>query len=330
MENKQDMNGNESKYTVNEPDIAVRRIQRSFMHSVSGSMSNYVWFQILRTMRPKQWIKNTVVFAALIFSQELFQPKAFSLSSLAFFLFCLIASSVYLINDVLDKEEDKRHPSKKYRPVASGSLSTSTAITSAVLLAIFPLGAAVLLDGWFSAILATYYGMNLAYSRYLKHVVIIDVMVIALGFVLRAIGGAIIIEVKISPWLVICTTLLALFLGFGKRRHELVTMKEDAQNHRPILNEYSPYFLDQMIGVITASIVVTYALYTMSGDVVAKLKTTHLNLTIPFVLYGIFRYLYLVHQKQRGGDPAFVLLTDKPLLMNVGLWMLTVCIILYF
>ena len=291
--------------------------------------SNDAWFQILRTMRPKQWIKNTVVFAALIFSQKLFQPQAFLLSSLAFVLFCLVASSVYLFNDVIDKEEDKLHPFKKFRPIPSGSLSTTTAITSAVLLAIFPLGAAVLLDGRFGVILAAYYCVNLAYSRYLKHVVIIDVMIIALGFVFRAIGGAYIIHVEISPWLIVCTTLLALFLSFGKRRNELVTMKENAQSQRPILTEYSPYFLEQSMAVITASTVVAYALYTMSDEVIIKLKTDHLNLTIPFVLYGIFRYLYLVHQKKEGGDPTFMLLTDKPLLINIALWILTACIILY-
>lgn len=311
-------------------DMAVCGVQRSLFHRTSGSVSNYIWFQILITMRPKQWIKNMVVFAALIFSQKLFEPHAFLISFLAFFLFCLIASSIYLFNDVIDREEDKQHPFKKLRPVASGTLSTTTAVTSAALLAIVSLGVAVLVDGWFSVILATYYAINLAYSKYLKHVVIIDVMVIALGFVLRAIGGAIIIEVEISPWLIICTTLLALFLGFGKRRHELVTMNEEAHNHRPILSEYSPYFLDQMISVLTASTVVAYALYTMSADVQTKLHSSHLNLTIPFVLYGIFRYLYLIHQKKRGGNPTSVLFTDKPLLINIVLWMITVCIILYF
>jgi len=330
MKDNQASNGSNNNYAVDGKGVAVRKVQRSLFHRISGVMSNYVWFQILVTMRPKQWIKNTVVFAALVFSQKLFDHHAFLMSFLAFFLFCLIASSVYLINDVLDKEEDKLHPFKKLRPVASGSLSTATAVTCAVLLAIVSLGAAIYLDGWFGVILATYYGTNLAYSKYLKHAVIIDVMVIAFGFVLRAIGGAVIIKVEISPWLIICTTLLALFLGFGKRRHELVTMNEEAPNHRPILSEYSPYFLDQMISVLTASTVVAYALYTMSTEVQAKLHTTHLNLTIPFVLYGIFRYLYLIHQKKSGGNPTSVLFNDKPLLINIVLWMLTVCVILYF
>ena len=330
MKDKEASSGHKNKYVLNGQDRVVNPIQQSSSHRVLTSMSNYAWFQILITMRPKQWIKNMVVFAALIFSQKLFEPHTFLISFLAFFLFCLIASSVYLFNDVIDREEDKQHPFKKLRPVASGSLSTTTAVTSAALLAIVSLGVAVLVDGWFSVILATYYAINLAYSKYLKHVVIIDVMVIALGFVLRAVGGAVIINVEISPWLIICTTLLALFLGFGKRRHELVTMNEEAQNHRPILSEYSPYFLDQMISVLTASTVVAYALYTMSADVQAKLHTSHLNLTIPFVLYGIFRYLYLIHQKKRGGSPTSVLFTDRPLLINIVLWMTTVCVILYF
>jgi 4-hydroxybenzoate polyprenyltransferase len=330
MKDNQVSNGTNNNYAVDGKGIAVRKVQRSLFHRTSGVMSNYRWFQILITMRPKQWIKNTVVFAAMIFSQKLFEPGTFVMSFLAFFLFCLISGSVYLFNDVIDREEDKRHPFKKLRPVASGSLSTPTAITWAALLAIISLGVAILVDGWFGVILATYYGINLAYSRYLKHLVIIDVMVIALGFVLRAIGGAVIINVEISPWLIICTTLLALFLGFGKRRHELITMNEEAHNHRPILSEYSPYFLDQMISVLTASTVVAYALYTMSTEVQAKLHTTHLNLTIPFVLYGIFRYLYLIHQRKRGGNPTSVLFTDRPLLINIVLWMITVCIILYF
>jgi 4-hydroxybenzoate polyprenyltransferase len=329
MENKQASNRNENKSALKGMDMAVCGVQRSLFHRASGIVSNYAWFQIFITMRPKQWIKNTVVFAALIFSQKLFDHHALLMSFLAFFLFCLIAGSVYLLNDVIDKEGDKRHPFKKLRPVASGSLSTATAITCAALLAIVSLGVAILVDGWFGVILATYYGINLAYSRYLKHLVIIDVMVIALGFVLRAVGGAVIINVEISPWLIICTTLLALFLGFGKRRHELVTMNEEAHNHRPILSEYSPYFLDQMISVLTASTVVAYALYTMSADVQTKLHTSHLNLTIPFVLYGIFRYLYLIHQKKSGGNPTSVLFTDKPLLINIVLWMITACIILY-
>lgn len=293
-------------------------------------MNNSTLFQLIRAIRPKEWIKNVFVFAALIFSQNLFDPYSFIVSSLAFFLFCVLTGSVYLVNDLMDKEEDKQHPYKKKRPIASGKLKTSTASIAAVGLALFSLGMSAYLDLGFGIVAGIYLVSNIAYSRYLKHVVIIDVMIIALGFVLRAVGGAVVIDVEISPWLIICTTLLALFLGFAKRRHELILMKEDASDHRPILDEYSPYFLDQMTSVLTASTVVTYALYTMSAEVEAKLGTTHLNLTIPFVLYGIFRYLYLVHQKNKGGSPASLIINDKPLLINIGLWMITACFILYF
>ena len=287
-------------------------------------------FHIIRAIRPKQWIKNTVVFAALIFAKQLFVLPSLFLSFCAFCLFCLLTGSVYLFNDIMDVEEDRQHPSKKNRPIASGELSIKTAIVAALIMGIFAVVASFYLSPQFGLVIICYWLVNFAYSKYLKHVVIIDVMVIALGFVLRAVGGAVVINVEISSWLIICTTLLALFLGFGKRRHELVLMKDNAKEHRRILEEYSPYFLDQIIAVLTASIVVTYALYTMSARVVAKLQTSHLNLTIPFVLYGIFRYLYLIHQKNRGGNPTTVLFTDKPLLINTGLWFITVCIILYF
>lgn len=292
-------------------------------------MKDTTLFYIIRTVRPKQWIKNTVVLAALIFSQHLLEPDFFIKSGVAFILFCFLSGSVYLINDVMDIEKDRKHPYKKGRPIASGKLKIKTAITAAITLAICSLVMSVYLDIRFGIVTLVYFLSNLAYSKYLKNIVIIDVMVIALGFVLRAVGGALVIDVEISPWLIICTTLLALFLGFSKRRHELILLKENANSHRKILEEYSPYFLDQIISVLTASIVVTYALYTMSPEVEAKLKTTHLNLTIPFVLYGIFRYLYLVHQRKKGGNPTMVLFTDKPLLVNIALWMITVCVILY-
>ncbi len=292
-------------------------------------MDTFTLFQIIRAIRPKQWIKNLIVFAALVFSQHLFEPYSIITSLFAFLLFCLFTGSVYLINDVMDVEEDRQHPYKKERPIASGKLKIQTAVIIAITMAMVSLGMSFYLNPMFGVITLVYFVSNIAYSTYLKHIVIIDVMIIALGFVLRAVGGAVVIDVEISPWLIICTTLLALFLGFGKRRHELVLMKESAKEHRSILDEYSSYFLDQIIAVLTASIVVTYALYTMSEKVQLKLHTTYLNLTIPFVLYGIFRYLYLVHQKNRGGDPTSLFFTDKPLLINIGLWLVTVCIILY-
>lgn len=330
MEDKKASNRNKSNNVLNGQDRVVNPIQQSSSHRVLTRMSNYTWFQIIITMRPKQWIKNTVVFAALIFSQHLLNPSYLLKSFITFSIFCILSGSVYLINDIMDIEEDRFHPDKKRRPMASGKLKVTTAFIAAVAMATCSLVVSYYLDLIFGMITSVYFISNLAYSRYLKSIVIIDVMVIALGFVLRAVGGGIVIHVEISAWLIICTTLLALFLGFGKRRHELILMEENAKNHRQILSEYSPYFLDQMISVLTASTVVAYALYTMSPEVQAKLHTTHLNLTIPFVLYGIFRYLYLIHQKKSGGNPTSVLFNDKPLLINIVLWMITVCIILYF
>ena len=191
------------------------------------------------------------------------------------------------------------------------------------------LPAAFSLGAGFGLICLVYLAVNLAYTLYLKHLVIIDVMTIAFGFVLRAVAGGVVIEVEISQWLIICTILLSLFLGFGKRRHELVLLGENKHLSRRILREYSPYFLDQLIVIVSAATVVAYSLYTMSADVTAKLQTTHLNLTIPFVLYGIFRYLYLVHQKEKGGSPTRILLTDKPLLIDIVLWLITAFLILY-
>jgi len=306
------------------------KVHRFFSSIIHDQMHSSTLIQIVKAIRPKQWIKNTVVFAALIFAKQLFVLSSLVLSICAFCLFCLVTGSVYLFNDVTDVEEDRQHPTKKKRPIASGELSTHTAMAAAVTMGILAVVMSFYLNPHFGVVVICYWMVNFAYSKYLKHVVIIDVMVIALGFVLRAVGGAVAIDVEISSWLIICTTLLALFLGFGKRRHELVLMKENAKQHRKILEEYSPYFLDQIIAVLTASIVVTYSLYTMSSRVEMKLQTSHLNLTIPFVLYGIFRYLYLIHQKNRGGNPTSVLFTDKPLLINIALWFTTVCIILYF
>ena len=302
---------------------------RYTINSWGQGMDNLVLFQIIKAIRPKQWIKNAVIFAALIFSQHLFEPNSLIRSLFAFSLFCLLTGSVYLINDVMDIEEDRQHPYKKGRPIASGKLKTTTAVMTAVIMAICSLGISFYLDLKFGIITAAYFVSSITYSKYLKHVVIIDVMVIALGFVLRAVGGAVVIDVEISPWLIICTTLLALFLGFGKRRHELILMKDNAKEHRPILTDYSPYFLDQMIAVLTASTVVTYALYTMSAEVQAKLHTTHLNMTIPFVLYGIFRYLYLIHVKGKGGEPEDIILSDRPFQAAILLWGASVVAILY-
>ncbi len=285
--------------------------------------------KIFISMRPVQWVKNVLIFAGLIFSQNFFSPPLFLKSLFAFVLFCGISSSVYILNDILDLKNDRLHPLKSKRALASGELSISSALTFSLILGIISIALSFFLQRNFGLIVVIYFLLNLFYSLYLKRLVILDVMCVGAGFVLRALAGAVVIEVVISSWLVVCTTLLALFLGFSKRRHELTLLQDDATQHRRILAEYSPYFLDQMIAVVTASTVVAYAFYTLSPEVMEKLGTKYMDLTIPFVLYGIFRYLYLIHQRKEGGRPTRMLLTDKPILINVVLWLIAVFLILY-
>ena len=285
---------------------------------------------ITRSVRPAQWLKNVLVFAPLIFAHQALEPHALLRSLAVFALFCLTSGAVYLVNDLLDRASDRKHPVKCRRPIASGELSPAAAAAAAALIGAGALFAAALLDRRVAFILGIYLLLNLLYSRVLKHLVILDVMTIAAGFVFRVVAGGIAVGVPLSSWLLLCTSLLALFLGFGKRRHELVLLEINASTHRPILAEYSPYFLDQLIAVVTTSTLVTYALYTMDPVVHQKLGTVCLPLTIPFVLYGIFRYLYLVHQKQEGGDPSQIIFSDRPLLVNVLLWAATAFFILYY
>lgn len=285
---------------------------------------------LLESMRPKQWIKNGFVFTALIFSKNVFVPVMTLRVTVAFFLFCLVSGVVYIINDVLDVERDRLHPTKKERPVASGRLGARVALTFAFPLLFIILTGIYYVSPRLCFMLLLYFLLNIAYSVKLKEIVLLDVFSIAAGFVIRVISGALVIDVFISSWLVICTILLALFLAFSKRRHEIVVLEEFAANHRKILSEYSTTFLDQMISVVAASTVVSYALYTMSEETVAKFNTQKLIFTIPFVLYGIFRYLYLVHQKSGGGNPTAHLFTDIPLIINILLWITVASVIIYY
>ena len=285
---------------------------------------------LLRTMRPHEWIKNAFVLAALIFSKHVFDPDYFLRGGLAFVCFCLISGAVYLFNDIKDRENDRQHPQKRHRPIASGALRVPVAAGAAIILTLVALSGGFYLHPHFGIVLLIYAGQNVAYTLYLKHVVILDVMIIATGFLLRAIGGALAIQVAISSWFILCTMLLALFLGFVKRRQELLLLEEGAGSHRRILEEYTPQFLDQVIAVVTSGSLVAYALYTMSPEVTEKLGTDHLNLTIPFVIYGMLRYLYLVYNKGRGGNPASTILGDLPLLIACALWLLTLGGVLYF
>ncbi len=281
-------------------------------------------------MRPKQWIKNSFVFAALIFAKELFDADYFLITLWAFLLFCLLSGSVYLINDIFDIKKDRLHPTKSKRPVASGAVSITEAALWGTGFALFSLFFSFYISLPFGVVALIYFILNFLYSMFLKKVVIIDVMAIAFGFLLRAIAGAVVIGVAISTWLILCTILIALFLGFCKRRQELLIYEHEPTTHREILSEYSKSFIDQMIAVVTASTVISYSLYTMSPGVIEKMGTPYLNITIPFVLYGIFRYLYLIYKKEGVDSPTRIILEDKPLLINIFLWGIAVIIILYF
>jgi 4-hydroxybenzoate polyprenyltransferase len=283
---------------------------------------------LLASLRPRQWVKNLFVFAGVIFSQQLLTPRIWPALA-AFAIFCGLSGSVYLFNDVMDADKDRLHPAKRLRPIASGALPAGTAVGFGVLLLAGCLVAAFKLSTAFGLVALCYGALLTAYSVWLKHVVIVDVLTVSAGFVLRAVAGAVAVDVEISGWLLICTILIALFLGLGKRRHEYRSLTGDAAAHRPILADYSEGFLDQMISVVTASTVTTYALYTMSPETVAKFHTRLLPLTLPFVLYGIFRYLYLLYRRDLGGNPSDLLVTDRGLLLDALLWMVATLVIIY-
>jgi 4-hydroxybenzoate polyprenyltransferase len=284
---------------------------------------------LVASLRPRQWTKNLLVFAGLIFSGNLARPALVGRVVLAFLIFCLLSGAVYLLNDVVDAERDRSHPQKRLRPVAAGRLSLGVAAGTGVALLVGACLAAFAVSFRLGVVALAYAGLLSAYSAGLKHLVIVDALVIAAGFVLRALAGVVVIGEEFSNWLLLCTILLALFLTFGKRRHELLALEGGAADHRPILSEYSPQFLDQMIAVVTASTLMAYALYTISPETEAKLGTRHLPLTIPFILYGLFRYLYLLYRHELGGNPSEHLLTDRALLVDVALWGLAVVALLY-
>lgn len=284
---------------------------------------------LIRSLRPGQWTKNLIVFAALIFGHRLFDPAAVGRSLAAFLIFCVLSGVVYLINDVSDREADRAHPLKSQRPIAAGVVSPSAALAWAAVLGVAAVAGAVWLDLRLGLIAAAYLALFALYSRWLKHVVIVDVLAIAVGFAMRAAAGGVAIDVHVSDWLLVCTMLLALFLGLSKRRQELTLLADRATGHRRILEEYNPYLLDQMIGVVTASTLVAYIIYCTSPDTIERFGTHLLVLTTPFPIYGIFRYLYLVHQRQGGGNPSEMLLNDRPLLGCVALWGLAVIAIIY-
>ena len=289
---------------------------------------NDMMWGLFISLRPRQWVKNLFVFAGLVFAQRLFTASVWPAIG-AFAIFCALSGAIYLLNDVADRDKDRLHPRKRERPIASGLLPVPLALGSALILVVGGLVAATALSPRFAAVALAYVGLLSVYSVVLKHVVIVDVLTVAVGFVLRAVGGALAIGVDISGWLLICTILIALFLALGKRRYEYLTLEGEAARHRPILAEYSAGLLDQMIAVVTASTVTAYALYTMSPETVAKFHTPLLPATLPFVLYGIFRYLYLLYRRQLGGNPTDIVLRDRALLLNSLLWLAVVLVLLY-
>jgi 4-hydroxybenzoate polyprenyltransferase len=285
---------------------------------------------LLRTLRPQQWIKNLILFTPLVFSERLFEMRAFGIVSIGFALFSLAASGIYAMNDLADVTRDRKHPVKSKRPIASGMISRSFIAVVSVILMSSSIVAGFLVSMNFGVFILVYVVLNIVYSYGLKTVVILDVMTVAIGFVLRVLAGAVIVNVPASEWLIICTLLLSLFLGFSKRRHELGLLDARASDHRNVLGQYSAGFLDQMIAIVTATTVMSYALYTISNETVQKFGTNHLYYTIPFVLYGIFRYLYLVHKRDEGGNPTHTIITDVPLIVNVMLWIIVTILIIYF
>jgi 4-hydroxybenzoate polyprenyltransferase len=286
--------------------------------------------QLLRAMRPRQWVKNIFVFAAIAFSEQRLwytQPSELLRVIGAFVAFSMAASAIYLLNDLADIEKDRAHPKKRRRPLASGLLSPWLAWTAAIVLAIGLVPFALWLDGDSDLliVLAIYVLVQgVLYTYWLKHVVILDILVIAAGFILRAIAGAAAIDIQITPWLVVCMGLLALFLGIGKRRHELTLLEQGAGDHRRILNEYSVPMLDQMQSIVTASVVMAYSMTVFSAPVAPQEPFPMLMLTVPFVVYAIFRYLYLIYQHDGGGAPEDLVLQDRPLALGIVLWGLTV------
>lgn len=283
---------------------------------------------LLKAMRPRQWVKNGFVFFALIFDKQLFQAEPFLRTLEGFFLFCLISSSVYLFNDLVDIEADRRHPEKKHRPLASGKLSVRAAVVTAVTLAALALSLGYWLAPAFAVLLGIYFVINLLYSRWLKHIPILDVLIISAGFVLRVAAGVTLITVeRFSPWLYMITVLFSLYLGLGKRRAEMSLLAQGAASHRKVLDGYTLPLLDQYITIVSGTTIVAYSLYTFSAP---NLPENHsMMLTIPFVVYGIFRYLQLIHTGSAAGSPEEVALTDRPLQITVLLWGLAVIIIFY-
>lgn len=284
---------------------------------------------VITLLRPYQWVKNVLVFSGLIFSNSLFNNQNVLISLAGFIIFCLTSSSVYILNDLKDVQHDRLHPLKKFRPIASGRVTPVAAIAIMAILLPLCLISAWLLNYKFFLIIVFYVCLNIAYSAGLKKIVILDVMIVAMGFLLRAFAGCVIINVEVTPWLFICTLSLALTLSFGKRRNELNTLKLNAQNHRDTLKFYSEKLLDIILTICSATTIVTYSLYTMAIETVSRFGTQKLIFTMPFVMYGVFRYLYVIYTQNKGGDPTTLLIKDLPSIINIILWIMCVVYVIY-
>jgi 4-hydroxybenzoate polyprenyltransferase len=284
------------------------------------------WF---RALRPRQWTKNLAVFAPLLFARAVFVPGASARATVAFVAFCFLASGTYVFNDWVDRKQDRLHPEKSKRPIAAGELRGRTVLLLIIVCWAAGLNLGVALGPQFALLGAGYLALQLAYTAVLKHHVIVDVLVVAAGFVLRVLAGAVAIDVPVSGWLFLCALLLALFLALAKRRQELVSMEEGAMQHRPSLGEYSVALLDQLLSTVAGMCVLAYGLYTVAPDTIAKVGSDRLKWTLPFVLYGVLRYLFLVHRKDVTGSPERVLLSDGPTIVNLLLYTATVVVVLY-
>jgi 4-hydroxybenzoate polyprenyltransferase len=289
-------------------------------------MNNIV--ESLRLMRPYQWVKNAFVFTGLLFGHAWRDPQLVALVMVVFIAFCLVSSAVYTFNDIVDLEQDKQHPKKSRRPLASGQVSVPAATALAVVLGVLGLSLAYIASPAVLAILALYVLMNNAYSLWLKHVVILDVFIIATGFMLRILAGTLGVGIPPSQWLLLCGLMVTLFLGFTKRRAEIFALNDDKANHRKVLEHYSPVLLDKMIGITASGLIMSYSLYTMNPDTIRIHGTANLIYTVPFVMYGVFRYIYLLHHQSRGGDPSHDLVRDRHLLISVGAWLLTTILLI--
>ncbi|MFZ2162872.1 MAG: decaprenyl-phosphate phosphoribosyltransferase [Sideroxyarcus sp.] len=283
---------------------------------------------LLRLMRPHQWVKNTFVFTGLLFGHAWHDPNLVTHVMLAFAAFCLVSSAVYVFNDIIDVEQDRLHPKKSSRPLASGRVGISAAAALAGALSVSGFVLASFASLVVLAILGGYAVMNVAYSLRLKHVVILDVFIIATGFMLRILAGTLGVGIPPSQWLLLCGLMVTLFLGFSKRRAEISALAEDKAAHRRVLEHYSPVLLDKMIGITASGVILSYSLYTMNADTIRIHGTPNLIYTVPFVIYGVFRYIYLLHHQSRGGDPSHDLVRDPHLFVAVGAWLVTTILLI--